>query len=107
VTIDEPGETPNRQPDTEPDYRALLELERNAMPEANIVAIAACILGLAGMLCLGLLTGVPAILLGAVGLVRARSMRGSGRRLSVIGIVAGAIGTAWSVTWYVVSVAGS
>lgn len=90
----------------EPDYRALLELERNKLPEANVVAIAACVLGVAGMFCLGALTGLPAIVLGAVGLARARNLRGSGRRLSVVGVVAGAIGTAWS-TWYVLSVYGS
>lgn len=103
MTTDEPDELPDREP--EPDYKALLELERNKLPEANTVAIASCILGVAGMLCLGLLTGVPAMLLGAVGLSRSRTMRGSGRRLSIVGIVAGLIGTVWSVAWYVVSVA--
>ncbi len=99
---------PESSPETsDPDYRALLELERNKLPEANIVAIAACIFGLAGMLCLGAITGVPAIVLGIVGLARARNLRGSGRRLSIVGIVAGVIGTVWSVIWYVVSVAGS
>jgi hypothetical protein len=107
MTIEEPSGPTDPDPQTEPDYQALLELERNKLPEANVAAIAACVLGVAGMLCLGLLTGVPAVLLGIVGLVRSRSMRGSGRRLSIVGIVAGLIGTAWSVTWYVMSVAGS
>lgn len=61
-------------------------------------------LGLASMLCCGLLTGIPAIYVGARALSDIEASRGRlvGRGLAWVGIVLGILGTIGSVglTWY-------
>jgi hypothetical protein len=61
-------------------------------PPRNGIATAALVLGLVG-LCLGCLTGLPAVVCGVVGLSRAGDRGGVGRGAAIAGLVLGALAT--------------
>jgi hypothetical protein len=67
-------------------------------PWTSGMAIASLVLGICSFLCLGFLTGIPAIILGALGLVKIEQSRGDlkGKGMAIAGIVMGGIGTVFS-----------
>lgn len=69
-----------------------------APPETPLTAIASLALGVAGF-CLGLLTGIPAIVCGHLGLARIRRepQRFGGKPLAIVGLVLGYVTTTLSV----------
>lgn len=58
-------------------------------------------LGIAGLLCCGALTGVPAIILGYLGIQAANQGRATNKGMSIAGVVLGAI----SVVLFIIAVA--
>ncbi len=74
-------------------------------PALNRAAIAALLLGLVALGCLGFLTGVPAMIVAVFALRQAAANSGEGRTMSIIGLVTGALGTAWSAAYVVSAVA--
>lgn len=70
--------------------------------DINEAAILSLLTGLAALLCVGFLMGIPAVVAGIIGINRASATGGAGRTISIVGIVTGLIGTAWSIA-YVIS----
>ncbi len=66
-------------------------------PHDNTMALVSMILGLISMLGFGLLTGIPAIILGAMALKNKQGERG----FSITGIVTGAISTFFSLLFII------
>ena len=101
MTIDDPEEIAARVAAA----RRELGMDDPRRPELNKAAISALLLGLVGLGCLGFLTGVPAVIVALIGLRQAAANGGEGRTMSIVGLVTGLLGTAWS-TAYVISLAG-
>ncbi len=95
MTIDDPDEIAARVAAA----RRELGMDDPRRPQLNKAAITALLLGLVALGCLGFLTGIPAIVVGVLGLRRATVAGGDGKAMSIIGIVTGAIGTVWSVAY--------
>jgi hypothetical protein len=58
-------------------------------PRSNPFAVWALVLGIVSLLC-GIFSGIPAIILGALGMSRAKQLRGNGQGMSLAGIILGA-----------------
>lgn len=80
--------------------RRELGIDSVRKPSINKAAMLSLVLGIVGAGCFGLLTGVPAMVFGAFGLRKAASS-GDGKIMSIVGIVAGLIGTIWSVAYII------
>lgn len=78
--------------------RRELGIDSVRQPSVNKTAMASLVLGLVGAGCFGLITGVPAMICGVFGLRQAASS-GDGKIMSIVGMVAGLIGTIWSVLY--------
>lgn len=78
--------------------RRELGIDAVRQPQINKIAMVSLVLGVVGAGCFGLITGVPAIVCGVIGL-RQAAVSGDGKIMSTIGIVAGLIGTIWSVAY--------
>ena len=63
------------------------------MPRTAGVAIASLVLGILGILCFGLLTGIPAVILGIVALNKIAGSQGllTGKGMAITGLVLGAL----------------
>ena len=70
----------------------------------NGLAIAALVLGILTFVCLGPIAGVLAIIFGFLGLKKANEMGGTGKGMSIAGIVLGAVGTIASILFLVLVV---
>ena len=74
-------------------------------PSANNgLAIAALILGILTFVCLGPIAGVLAVVFGFLGLKKAKEMGGTGKGMSIAGIVLGIVGTIVSILFLVLVV---
>jgi hypothetical protein len=72
-------------------------------PEGNVLALWSLILGVAGF-CIPVAGGLAAIVLGVLGLIRARRTM-NGQAAAVAGIILGAISIAsWAAGWAIVHV---
>lgn len=78
--------------------RRELGIDAVRQPQVNKIAMVSLVLGVVGAGCFGLITGIPAIVCGMIGLRKA-AVSGDGMIMSTIGIVAGLIGTTWSVAY--------
>lgn len=67
----------------------------------NGLAIAALVLGILTFVCLGPIAGVLAIIFGFLGLKKANEMGGTGKGMSIAGIVLGLVGTIASILFLV------
>lgn len=72
---------------------------------SNGLAVAALVFGILTFFCLGPLGGILAIVLGFLGLSRAREVQ-TGRGMSIAGIVLGAVGTVLTVVLFLLIVVG-
>ena len=72
---------------------------------SNGLATAALVVGLIGLLCLGFLAGIPAVILGYLGLQKSKEIGDIGKGQAIAGIILGAVAIAWSVLWVVIIVA--
>jgi hypothetical protein len=70
---------------------------------SNGMAIAALVLGILSFFCVGPIVGVPAVVLGLIGLSKAKET-GTGRGMSIAGIVLGAVGSVVIVLGFVLLV---
>jgi len=70
----------------------------------NGLAIAALVLGILTFVCLGPIAGILAIIFGFLGLKKANEMGGTGKGMSIAGIVLGAVGTVVSILFLVLVV---
>jgi len=70
----------------------------------NGLAIAALVLGILTFVCLGPIAGVLAIIFGFLGLKKSNEMGGTGKGMSIAGIVLGAVGTIASILFLVLVV---
>jgi hypothetical protein len=70
----------------------------------NGVAIAALVFGILTFVCLGPIAGVLAVIFGVIGLKKASEMGGTGRGMSIAGIVLGIVGTIISILFLVLVV---
>lgn len=61
------------------------------------MAIAALVLGILTFVCLGPIAGVLAVVFGVIGLKKASTMGGTGKGMSIAGIVLGIVGTVASI----------
>ena len=66
------------------------------------MAVAALVLGILTFFCLGPIAGVLAIIFGIIGLGKAKEMGGTGRGMSIAGIVLGIVGTVVSVIFIII-----
>lgn len=68
-------------------------------PRNNQKAVWAMVLGIVGLLCCGLITGIPALVLGRVAQKEIDASGGSqqGRGMATAGLVLGVIAVAWSI----------
>ena len=67
----------------------------------NGIAIAAMVLGLIGLFCFGPLTGLPALICGIIGVQKSNQIGGTGKAMSIIGIVTGALACVWGLFFIV------
>lgn len=67
------------------------------------LGIITLVLGIVGLLCLGFLTGVPALITGLMTLknIKKDPVQYGGKVLAIIGMVLGALGTLWSIAYLV------
>jgi len=65
---------------------------------SNGVAVAALVLGLL-VFCFGLLTGIPALICGIIGLKQANEMGGTGKGMAITGIVLGGLSILAIIAW--------
>lgn len=65
--------------------------------QTNGPATTSMVLGIISLLCLGLITGIPAIIFGVIGRKKATEMNGEGSGQAVAGLILGIIGVVWSV----------
>ncbi|MFN8015346.1 MAG: DUF4190 domain-containing protein [Acidimicrobiia bacterium] len=77
-----------------------------ASGQSNTPALIAMILGIIS-LCGGMLTGIPAVILGFVGKKKANELNGQGNGQAITGIVLGFIGIALSILWIILLIAGA
>jgi hypothetical protein len=71
------------------------------------LAIVAFLLSLTSFFCLGLLTGIPAVLLGLRAYRRLREsppLLQQGRGVAIAAVVLGGLGSLWSLVWIVVQI---
>ena len=54
-------------------------------------------LGIASLVCCGLLTGIPAMVLGVLGIQAANEGRASNKGMAIAGLVLGVVSIAWTV----------
>jgi hypothetical protein len=74
-------------------------------PPTNGLAIAALVLGLLSFICLGPIGGAAAVIFGILGLKKANEV-GTGRGMSIAGIILGILGTIVSVALTILLVVG-
>jgi hypothetical protein len=72
----------------------------------NGIATASMIMGIIGLLCFGLLLGIPALITGYLGLQRSKELGGTGKGQAIAGLVCGGLATAWSALWILIIIAG-
>ncbi|EEF58484.1 DUF4190 domain-containing protein [Pedosphaera parvula] len=79
----------------------------NPAPESSGLAIASMIMGILSLVCLGFLSGIPAIICGKIGKTKIRNSAGTltGSGFATAGIITGWIGTMLSVLAIAVFVA--
>jgi len=70
----------------------------------NGIAIAALVFGILTFVCLGPIAGVLAVIFGFIGLKRAKEMGGTGRGMSIAGIILGIVGTVVSIVLFIIIV---
>ena len=100
-----PGNTPPPPPPAPPTPPASpVPPVGGASSPNNGLAIAALVLGILTFVCLGPIAGVLAIIFGFLGLKKANEMGGTGKGMSIAGIVLGAVGTIASILFLVLVV---
>jgi hypothetical protein len=78
-------------------------------PKNNGKALWALILGIIGLVCCGIFTGVPAIILGKMGQNEVDASNGTqkGRGMATAGFVLGIIAVVWGVIWLILAATGN
>jgi len=100
-----PGNTPPPPPPAPPAPPASPVPPVGGTPSPNNgLAIAALVLGILTFVCLGPIAGVLAIIFGFLGLKKSNEMGGTGKGMSIAGIVLGAVGTIASIMFLVLVV---
>ena len=66
------------------------------------MAVAALVLGILSIFCLGPLGGVLAVVFGVLGMNKAKQMGGTGHGMSIAGLILGIVGTILSVIAFIV-----
>lgn len=69
--------------------------------EKNSLGVWAVSLGAASILCCGIFTGIPAAIVGFLGLQAANEGRANNKGMSIAGIVMGAVSLGLTILWYV------
>lgn len=86
---------PRRPRDEDEDSDDRPRRRRNDAPQSNGLATAALVLGILGF-CLGLVTAVPAVVCGFLGLSAAKQRNGAGKGMALTGLI---LGVASSLMW--------
>lgn len=93
-----PGSTPPPPPPPVPPAPGMPPIPPSGGSSAsNGPATTSMILGIISLVCLGIVTGIPAIIFGVIGKKKAAEMNGEGSGQAIAGLVLGIIGTVWSV----------
>ena len=74
---------------------------------SNGKAIASLVLGILSILCLGILAGIPAIILGNIAKKEIDQGRGGGRGMAQAGFILGIIGTVFGSLWIILVIIGA
>ncbi|MFZ4517960.1 MAG: DUF4190 domain-containing protein [Microthrixaceae bacterium] len=72
--------------------------------QSNGLAVAALVCGIL-ILCFGCLTGIPALVLGILGLRKSNELGGTGKGQAIAGIVLGAISIALAIGYIILVIA--
>lgn len=72
----------------------------------NGLATASLVTGILGLLCCGLVLGIPALITGYMGYQRSNEPGVGGRGMAIAGMVCGALATMWSLIWIGMTLAG-
>jgi len=65
------------------------------------------VMGIIGLLCFGLLLGIPALITGYLGLQKSKELGGTGKGQAIAGLVCGGVATAWSMLWIFIVILGA
>jgi len=74
--------------------------------QSNGMAVAALVCGIISFFCLGLLLGIPAVVLGFLGLNKSKELGGTGKGQAIAGIVLGGLATLWSIGFFLLVLLG-
>ena len=65
--------------------------------ETNMKATVALVLGIISLFCLGLVAGIPALIIGYLAYTQADALGGLGKNKALAGMIMGGIGTLWGL----------
>lgn len=72
----------------------------------NGMATASLIVGIVSLICCGLPAGIVAIILGAIGLSKSKTMCGNGKGMAIVGIILGVVSIVFSIAMLVLYLFG-